>query len=78
MLEVFPAAICCTGLIFPHLIHAADGVSAYLHPVWMHLHPVWMPPWVYLVIRLNEVLLVFGQLFLRAVIFKSSCRAGTS
>ena len=28
-----------------------------------------------LVIRLNEILLVFGQLFLRAVIFGSSCRA---
>ena len=31
-----------------------------------------------LVIRLNEVLLIFGQLFLQAVIFGSSCRAGTS
>ena len=31
-----------------------------------------------LVIRLNEVLLMFGQLFLRGVVFGSSCRAGTS
>ena len=28
MLEAFPAAIGCTGLFFPHLLHAADGVSA--------------------------------------------------
>ena len=40
MLEAFPAAIGFTGLVFPHLLHAADGVSAYLHPMWM-------PPWVY-------------------------------